>query len=101
MNTQPIKETAAMKKPHDMTISELCDAIGWSKRQLADILEMNERTLRRFDDPRADATCPPVIRDWLETLASFHIAVPVPAWRQRARPQSMNDEAEDDETLSG
>lgn len=62
-----------------MTVERLIEcqhAIGWSNRQLAEILDMNERQVRRW---RAGSPVPPPVAAWLERLAHAHQANPAPA----------------------
>ena len=61
-----------------MSIRELAQAIGWSRRQVADMAEIDERTVRGWDDPRRRETAPPDVRALLEQLAAFHLAQPIP-----------------------
>ena len=49
--------------------------IGWSGRKLADMLQMDERQVRRW---AAGADIPPRVATWLETLAKHHERHPPP-----------------------
>jgi len=52
------------------------DALGWSPRYLADILEVNERGVWRWMNGQNDT--PERILSWLKLLADFHKAHPLP-----------------------
>ena len=69
-----------MKTVQELTFPELLDEIGWTKNQLAAMLPMNERTMRRID--KGETPCPPVLRAWLEKIAQLLRDNPVPeGWR--------------------
>jgi len=50
--------------------------IGWSLRQLAELLDVDPRQVRRW---AAGATIPQPIAEWLECLAGFHVSHPPPS----------------------
>lgn len=67
-----------------MSLPTLCAALGWSLRSLAEQLECNERTVRRWAD--GSQPTPDAVLVWLQTLVSFHQDHPAPdGWRLRQR----------------
>jgi len=69
------------------TVLEYCEAIGWSLRGLADLLECNDRTVRRWADG-TNAT-PPEVLIWLDRIAKVHEKYPAPdGWRTKSNPDS-------------
>lgn len=52
------------------------DAIGWSGRALAALLDIDERQVRRWTS--GQYAIPPDVGDWLETLADVHEHNPPP-----------------------
>ena len=59
-----------------MSIVELARVIGWTRRHLADYVEFDERTIRRWDEPKRVGAPPSDIRERLEKLAAFHLGLP-------------------------
>lgn len=55
---------------------ECLATLHWSQRGLAEILQMDERQVRRWAS--GDYAIPPRISDWLEKLARFHERNPPP-----------------------
>ena len=53
------------------------EAIGWSIQHTADRLNVNERTVRRWD--AREFECPPAIVDWLYKIYKFIHKTPPPA----------------------
>ena len=51
-------------------------ALDWTQRGLADLLGIHPTTVRRW--ALGEARIPEQIAAWLETLAAFHRAHPVP-----------------------
>ena len=64
----------------DRSLGECLALIGWSGRQLADMLEMDERQVRRWV---AGATVPPHVMEWLAALADVHQRNPPPEKRRK------------------
>jgi hypothetical protein len=52
------------------------DALSWSGRGLAALLDMDERQVRRWAS--GQYSIPEPIADWLDTLARFHESHPAP-----------------------
>jgi hypothetical protein len=52
------------------------EALSWSGRGLADLLDIDERQIRRWSS--GQYAIPPNIAVWLETLARFHEQNPPP-----------------------
>jgi hypothetical protein len=52
------------------------EALSWSGRGLAALLDVDERQVRRW--AAGQYSIPAPIADWLETLAQFHEAHPAP-----------------------
>lgn len=52
------------------------DTIGWSLQQFAQIVDRNERTVRRWGNGGMEI--PPEVAEWLETIAACHEANPPP-----------------------
>ncbi len=69
-----------------MTPGRLRECLGllrWSQRGLAEVLECDDRLVRRWAS--GDGSVPAEVSAWLETLAAFHASIPVPQdWRRRA-----------------
>lgn len=67
-----------------MTPAEFTEAlrsIGWSQRQLAAMLQCDNKLAQRWS---GGATIPPSIAAWLARLAQFHMKQPTPTdWRVR------------------
>jgi transcriptional regulator with XRE-family HTH domain len=63
-------------------------AIGWSQRGLADRLQWDEGTVRRW--MRDGGEAPPDIDRWLATLAQFHDEHPPPARVQRGAEELLH-----------
>jgi len=57
------------------------EALGWSQRHLASLLQCDTNLPTRWATGRA--VVPPALARWLDTLAACHAAHPVPDWRQR------------------
>jgi ribosome-binding protein aMBF1 (putative translation factor) len=60
------------------------DAIGWSGRWLAAMLQVDERQVRRWAS--GQYAIPDNIGDWLETLADVHERNPPPVKPMLSRP---------------
>lgn len=58
------------------TLRRALAIIGWSQRGLADLLDVDERQVRRW---ATGATVPPAIAAWLTRLADFHEINPPPS----------------------
>ncbi len=58
------------------TIALYLDILGWSPRYLADRLEVNERGVYRWINGQNET--PERILSWLQTLADFQKAHPLP-----------------------
>lgn len=57
--------------------------LHWSGRGLADILDCDERLVRRW--AAGSQAIPPAVAEWLNVLAHAHAANPAPKdWKQRA-----------------
>lgn len=54
---------------------ECLDAIGWTGRELARRLEVDERQVRRWS---SGSEMPQRVADWIEALAEAHQANPPP-----------------------
>jgi hypothetical protein len=69
-----------------MSPDQLRDALGalrWSQRGLAEILECDDRLVRRWIG--GEMTVPPDVAEWLLELSNLHTSLPPPAaWRRRA-----------------
>lgn len=58
--------------------------LHWSQRGFADIIECDDRLVRRWASETNPATIPSEIAEWLEALTAAHASHPVPqGWRRR------------------
>lgn len=67
---------------HPFELKRALDALRWSQRGLADVLDCDDRLVRRWIS--GDFTIPEEIAEWLTDLAALHSTLPPPtAWRRR------------------
>ena len=63
-------------------LRECLDLRRWTQRGLADVLQCDDRLVRRW--AAGEAEVPPSVATWLETLGLAHAAAPPPTeWRKR------------------
>ena len=63
-------------------LREILDALHWSQRDLANLLDCNERLVRRW--AAGQAIVPPPVAVWAETRLADHRRNPPPVeWRAR------------------
>jgi plasmid maintenance system antidote protein VapI len=56
---------------------ECLDALNWTQRGVASVLDVDERQVRRWATGQYSIPAP--VAAWLETLTEFHEAHPAPA----------------------
>jgi len=72
-------------------ISIYLDILGWSPRQLSDILGINERGVWRWLNGQNET--PDKILDWLKRLSSFHEQNSLPeGWAPNAALSNSEDQ---------
>lgn len=77
---------------------EALAALHWSQRGLADVLDCDDRLVRRWAS--GEGAIPPDIAEWLKDLMVSHTAAPPPSsWRRRrSDPPRKNEEADNAST---
>ena len=65
-------------------LREILDELRWSQRDLAALVDCNERLARRW--AAGAAPVPALIAQWLEERVRLHRTMPPPVWKSRGQP---------------